>query len=212
VNIDEEGGRPELGTDIYGYLEVRWPDDRTWHAISSMPKLLCVLGIPDRDYDAWGCLFGVRNRTGLQPLAASRGIPTDASIFVHQEFSPPEERSPGYHSPTWADLAEIDRMDYDEEIPRLSLAVPSIPNRRVQYLPASRPPGIADATWKALEQGEEADVANFPGFSVDVRLRMVSLTRGVAVSNYLPLFAVMRSMIDSCGGKENVRLVVWFDD
>ncbi|MFE4658356.1 hypothetical protein ACFRFJ_16955 [Streptomyces hydrogenans] len=33
-------------------------------------------------YDAFGCFFGIRNHAGFRPLAASRGLPPEASDAV----------------------------------------------------------------------------------------------------------------------------------
>lgn len=64
-----------------------------------------------RDYDAFGCLFGVMNLAGFRPAAADRGLPADASELVRQQHR-------ALYQParwtTWVSWAEIAAIDWDE--------------------------------------------------------------------------------------------------
>lgn len=107
-----------MGADIHGWVEVRYEylDEfdglNIWYAIIKAGQLL------DRDYDAFGMLFGVRNRAGFVPVANHRGLPADASDEVREHGTPPEDAGEDdwicYHSPTWITYAEIKAINWDE--------------------------------------------------------------------------------------------------
>ncbi|MGF0175851.1 hypothetical protein ACQF36_36860 [Streptomyces sp. Marseille-Q5077] len=80
-----------MGTDIHGFLEVRnsyidssEPDDDEpqlrWHPAIALDHVY-----NGRSHAAFGCLFGVRGRS-LEPLAAQRGFPRDASRAATRAF------------------------------------------------------------------------------------------------------------------------------
>ena len=103
-----------MGTDISGYIECRErplrPDaSGTWRAAIDLDLLY-----GDRDYDAFGCLFGVRNYATFRPLAAGRGLPRDLSDTVRQAAESWE-----HHDATWISWAEVARVDWDEPAERL---------------------------------------------------------------------------------------------
>lgn len=78
-----------MGTDIYGAIEVRdliraaalddlpgaaAPHETPWvHGIDLYPLY------PGGDYSPLGCLFGIRNWNGWEPVAEGRGLPADVS-------------------------------------------------------------------------------------------------------------------------------------
>lgn len=105
-----------MGTDIHGFIEVRnshidtsEPDDDElflrWHPAMALDHVY-----DDRSYDAFGCLFGVRNRA-FEPLAAQRGFPQDASRAAVRAF---QEEFGDAHSPSWVSWAELEATDWDE--------------------------------------------------------------------------------------------------
>lgn len=103
-----------MSTDIHGFIEVRpWPqrvvDGSTpWQAAIDLSLL--ALG----ESDGFGCLFGVRNTTGLTPLAARRGVPADASDGVRRLFDQLEADFAGEaHSHTWLAWTELEALDWD---------------------------------------------------------------------------------------------------
>lgn len=62
---------PGMGTDISGFLEYRAPQDDQeplWYSAHGLSSLNDNV----RNYDAFGCLFGVRNYANFLPLAAGR--------------------------------------------------------------------------------------------------------------------------------------------
>jgi hypothetical protein len=100
-----------VGQDIDGSIECRlnWGSDeptlsRAWqHAVD----LLTIYG--GGDYDAFGCLFGVRNYAGFEAVAGGRGIPADAS----PETTAEAKRWPSA-SASWVSWAEIEAIDWRE--------------------------------------------------------------------------------------------------
>jgi hypothetical protein len=105
-----------MGVDIAGWVEVK-PEyydppshldfDRQWVGVVS--HLGFLVG---RDYDAFGCLFGVKNAANFLPLAAERGIPDDASPEVRGDIARYGEEA---FSASWVTWAELRAMDWEEE-------------------------------------------------------------------------------------------------
>lgn len=104
-----------MGTDISGFVECRaWhlheeDEDSVWRAAID----LFFLNIT-RNYDAFGCLFGVRNYANFRPLAADRGIPVDASETVRAELDQLAQWPDQAYGTTWITWAEIKEVDWGE--------------------------------------------------------------------------------------------------
>ena len=88
-----------MGTDIDGWIECRREiiDDEGW--IPAIDLGLLYLG---RDYRVFGNLFGIRNRTDIQPLAAERGLPDDVSEQVRKEAANQE-----LYGHTWISWTQV---------------------------------------------------------------------------------------------------------
>lgn len=98
-----------MGADIHGFIEcrARWTDpEGAWSAAVDLDLL--YLG---RNYDAFGCLFGVRNHAGFVPLAAERGLPESLSEAARTDF---DEWGATAHSPSWIGWNELKCVDWDE--------------------------------------------------------------------------------------------------
>jgi hypothetical protein len=101
-----------MGTDIDGWIEVATeltPQMFVWSAVVRVALLL------DRDYDAFGCLFGVTNYADFQPIAPNRGIPTDASEIVQHEIASLADVPGALLWPTWIAWSEVQTIDWDEQ-------------------------------------------------------------------------------------------------
>ncbi|MFV5994779.1 hypothetical protein ACNPQM_20495 [Streptomyces sp. NPDC056231] len=189
-------------------------DSSAWHAAFD----LYSLGV-DRNYDAFGCLFGVRNYVNFRPLAPNRGIPIDASETVRAEL----DRLPWpdqAHSCTWITWAELKAVDWDEMAER--------PDSRIHEY-RDTPHGlrlVGKASWSprfARAVGIPEPVAGGYGqewpegsewLIDDVLFRSVKLCRRDAVTDtgeWQPVWNAMKALAEQ-HGDENVRLVVWFDD
>jgi hypothetical protein len=74
-----------MGVDITGWIECRQffmlaGETTPWQAAISLDFLF-----HGRNYDAFGCLFGVQNYANFRPVAAARGLPADVSPRVKEE-------------------------------------------------------------------------------------------------------------------------------
>ncbi|MFF3577850.1 hypothetical protein [Streptomyces mirabilis] len=81
-----------MGTDIHDGIEFRHPgtgteyyDGEPWVAALDIWPLY-----DETDYAAFGCLFGVRNYAGFQPLAPGRGLPVDSEATRRVEWTTDE--------------------------------------------------------------------------------------------------------------------------
>lgn len=211
-----------MGCDIHGFIECRrsyrdYENDSYWHAAINLDHLNDV-----RDYDAFGCLFGVRNDFGIlndeafEPLAAGRGLPHDVSKRVRDLYEDHEG-----HSATSISWAEVEKVDWDE----LSLQPdPYVHEHRRN----------ADGGWQFHERhfgapqafldlcGCPEDVAYRAGLHFpegtqwpdgDRLFRIGRLRRKDVVrpdGQWKPVWTVMRTLA-GLHGNEAVRLVVWFD-
>jgi hypothetical protein len=103
-----------MGTDISTYIEVKPSGDPapTWRLV--MDADADADAAVERDYDLFGCLFGVRNFANFQPLAEARGLPPAVSRQVQVRFQ--EDEDAWGH--TWLSWAEFKAMDLDEQAER----------------------------------------------------------------------------------------------
>ncbi|MEU9455179.1 hypothetical protein [Streptomyces sp. NPDC048277] len=109
-----------MGTDIHGWVECRtWRegldyDETAWHPAIS----LFSLGMP-RDYDAFACLFGVRDFQAMwRPVAANRGLPSDTSLKVRAEHATWAGTA---FAETWLTWSEARAIDWTEPaLPRVT--------------------------------------------------------------------------------------------
>ncbi|SDK81291.1 hypothetical protein [Streptomyces indicus] len=203
-----------MGTDINGFIECKphWSD--TWTAAIDIEVL-----VGGRDYDGFGCLFGVRNYAGFRPVAAGRGLPGDVTEAVRQECD-----SWGGESPSWIGWDEVLAIDWDEPAERPDARIHEFRRgpdgdwrfvgkaswsrefARIAGLPEEPEPGYGGRVWR---EGTE-----WTGGSGDVLYRAVRMTRREAVrerGDWGRLWQVMEALA-SLHGEGNVRLVVWFDN
>ncbi|MGW0786384.1 hypothetical protein [Streptomyces sp. NPDC002913] len=199
-----------MGTDIYGFIECR-------HGYSGdgdpapfwQPAIELDLLYDNRDYTAFGSLFGVRNHHGaLEPLAPGRGLPEDTSDTV--------ARAHLGHGTTWISWAELAAADWDEETAepdaylhlyrRPAPGDPwvfeerSLPVDRFAELSGRTPPPDGRG-WPAGTEWEDGDVL----FRIEPLTRRQTLHPGT----WAPVLTVMRVLAERHGAT-CVRLVVWF--
>ncbi|WP_327171855.1 hypothetical protein OG471_21265 [Streptomyces sp. NBC_01336] len=208
-----------MGADLHGFVECRsrWaePED-AWSAAVDLDLL--YLG---RNYDAFGCLFGVRNHAGFAPLAAERGLPELISDAVRAEF---DDWGSGAHSSSWIGWGEVKCVDWDEpgettdrriheyEVVDgawvlVSKAAWSAHFAKAAGLPLHPPPGTVDYGGTDWPEGTEWRDG-------DRLYRVERMTRREAVpaeGEWKPVWSVMEALAE-VHGDENVRLTVWFDN
>lgn len=195
-----------MGADIHGFVECR----ATFGAVLGSGRgvgedwaAAIDLGLlyGGRSYDAFGCLFGVRNYAGFRPLAAHRGLPGDVSEQVRAAY---ESLGRDGHSASWIGWAELERVDWGESAETV--------DERVHRFAFDAERGWV-RTGKALgsRRGRSEGAEWVEG---DTLFRVVRLTRRDAVpegGEWAPVWVAMRALAD-VHGAENVRLVVWFDN
>src|SRR5919198_1341688 len=81
------------GRDIHGWVEVRWgsADPTEWRRWTGGIDVRSILG-GARDYELWGCSFGVRGSYEFVPVAAYRGLPEDLSDRARGRLSRNQQR------------------------------------------------------------------------------------------------------------------------
>lgn len=87
-----------MGADIHGWIEAWDKYIPAWQGLMSFEFLV------NRNYDIFGCLFGVRNYACFMPVAANRGLPTDISSPIQIDFWSLGDDA---HSATWIGWPEI---------------------------------------------------------------------------------------------------------
>ncbi|MFF6777174.1 hypothetical protein ACFY8W_26980 [Streptomyces sp. NPDC012637] len=191
-----------MGTDIRGFPECRSTyrtldvDDASRHAAISLDLLY-----GGRDYEAFGCLFGVRNHAGFRPLAGHRDLPPDAAAGTRAEFGLWGRDA---HGASWIGWPELTRVDWSEPAER--------PDERADLYRRG-----ADGDWVFSGKvfPDRPDRAEGETWERDgVLLRMGRMTRREAVpadGEWRPVWATMGALAE-VHGDENVRLVVWFDN
>ncbi|MCX4818546.1 hypothetical protein OG883_01205 [Streptomyces sp. NBC_01142] len=209
-----------MGTDINGFVEFRagradmGERDVVWRAAVDLDRLNDT-----RNYDAFGCLFGVRNFANFRPLAAERGRPVDASEEVRAELDRLALWPDQLYGTTWITWAELKAVDWDEPAER--------PDSRIhQY--RQTPDGrrfVGKAGWDArfaqalnLSQRPSDPRPTWPEGTEwligDTLYRSETLRRRDAVGEdgeWKPVWDAMEKLA-SQHGDDHVRLVVWFDD
>ncbi|MFI1396386.1 hypothetical protein [Streptomyces sp. NPDC020681] len=209
-----------MGTDISGFVEFRagraveGEREVVWRAAVDLYDLNDI-----RNYDAFGCLFGVRNFANFRPLAAERGRPVDASEEVRAELDRLAPWPDQAYGTTWITWAELKAVDWDEPAERPDSRIHEYRQspdglrfvgksgwdpRFAQALNSPRQPSDPRPTWP---EGTEWLIG-------DTLYRSETLRRRDAVredGEWKPVWDAMETLAAQ-HGDDHVRLVVWFDD
>lgn len=202
-----------MGTDIHGAIECRpqfgMPTARAWTYAMDLGLIY-----ETRDYDAFGCLFGVMNFAGFDPVADGRGLPADADPRTTDCAM---AMTPTFGM-TWIGWDEIEAIDWEQPALR--------PDARLHEYRRDE-----SGSWQFVSKGQTSEsfaarLARTAGPATDrtwpagtewligSRLyRSEVLTRKDAISprsDWRRVWAVM-SALASTHGAANVRLVVWFE-
>ncbi|MER7791312.1 hypothetical protein [Streptomyces sp. NPDC097640] len=211
-----------MGTDIRGFVECRtWGPgleigETAWYAAIE----LSMLGVT-RDYEAFACLFGVRDFSGhWRPVAADRGLPADTAEATRAEFAGWGEAAFGA---TWLGWDEVLAIDWDE--PALPRATDIARYRRqpdgslervyrsVWTRGFARASGVdtlavgADRIGELWDEGTEWEVGTTVFRAERARRRDAVPADGI----WRPVWTVMRALAE-VHGEHHVRLVVWFEE
>ena len=103
-----------MGAEIEGWVQIRNAelDEEDFGWLNAIQ----VGSVAERCSHMFGALFGVRNRSGFQPAAAMRGLPTFVSeqIWEEAQATPAWASTTDYHSHSWITWAEIRAMDWEQ--------------------------------------------------------------------------------------------------
>ncbi|MFH8771586.1 hypothetical protein [Streptomyces sp. NPDC017958] len=211
-----------MGTDIHGWVECRtWREGLAPGETAWCPALdLAMLGV-HRDYEAFACLFGVRDFDARwRHVAADRGLPPDVSEPVRAGL---ESWGGAAFGTTWLSWADARSVDWDEPaLPRathvaqyhrshdgtLRLRSPWVWSRAFARAAGintlTTDPSALAGLWPEGTEWES-------GTSV---FRVERSRRRDAVppdGSWHPVWTVMGALA-GVHGDDGVRLVVWFDE
>lgn len=222
IRLDDHGRISVVGTDISGFVECRaWHrhDDRDdeggagWRAAVD----LFFLNIT-RNYDAFGCLFGVRNYANFRPVAAGRGVPADASDVVRVELDRLAQWPDQCFRTTWATWAEVKAVDWSEHAEEADSRLHEFrqTDDGLKFVgKSSWSPRLARAGAAPPSAGEVWTWPEGSEWVVDDSVyRAVRLSRRDAIptgGEWGPVWTVMAALAE-LHGDDNVRLVVWFEN
>lgn len=94
-----------MGCDIHCHVERKNANGK-WEKVPNLRPFA------HRRYGVFGFLAGVRNYSGLTPIAKKRGIPKDVSLEVAEDY---KSRSSDAHSASWLSVAELAAFDYEAQ-------------------------------------------------------------------------------------------------
>ncbi|MEV7148402.1 hypothetical protein AB0O05_18095 [Streptomyces sp. NPDC093084] len=215
-----------MGTDIHGWLEYRTsrpdpapdpaPGESAWHPAIS----LFSLGAP-RDYDAFACLFGVRDFHGTwRPVAADRGLPPDLSPEVRENHA---GWSGSAFAETWLAWPEVVAIDWTEPaLPRVTHVSRHhrAENGALRLIHThdwsrafARASGINTLTTSPTDLADHCPEGT-EWTTPTALFRAERARRRDAVpadGPWTPVWTVMETLA-GVHGEENVRLVAWFDE
>jgi len=184
--------------DIHGWVEVKEVD--IWRAVIN------IRGIIWRNYDMFGCLFGVRNYAGFRPIAPNRGIPEDASYRTKDDY---DKWGLDAHSATWITWKEIKEIDWEEEAEnedaRIHVYKVNEDGSMEFLLKFSWSSELTDEEYNILHKKKELRKG-------DKLYRIEKIKRKDALSRDWEILFELMEVLAKHYGDENVRLVVWFDN
>lgn len=222
-----------MGVDISGWVEVK-PDyfDHTTPEDVVMGRWVAIVRnvgfLVSRDYDAFACLFGVRNHANFAPMAADRGIPHDSAEEMRREWEVAKTRFSGTadepFGESWVAWSELKAADWEEEAQYSDSQLHQY--KRDEYgqliyqMKASWDRRFAESVFAdQLDESMRAALLNpgslaFPPrmeWEIDgVVYRSEKLKRKDAVSaEWRVLFRMMEALATQYGD-DGVRLVAWF--
>lgn len=196
-----------MGTDIHGWVEIMPPYLNDWHGVIN------ICSIIGRNYDAFGCLFGIKNFANFEPIAPRRGLPADLSVIAtrdHLEWldedtylEPEEESRWTFYGETWIGLDEIKAIDWDEKGTALDQRVHEYKRNTEGNWSLESKSIWPEGTNLTQERAWEQDGTLY---------RIAKIQRKDVLSpDWKRLFQMMELLKEDVGSTSRVRLVIWFD-
>ncbi|WP_052890913.1 hypothetical protein [Thermogemmatispora carboxidivorans] len=202
-----------MGVDITGWIECRQffileSETTPWE-----PAIRLGFLFHDRNYDAFGCLFGVKNYANFRPVAEGRGLPTDVSPEVRAAY---ERWGDEIFGASWITWAEIKAIDWEEPA--------ELPDARIHCYRRAEDGSLVYEGKSAWDR----DFAEVVGHSLIEGIfgactwpegqeweiggkvyRSVRLRRKDARASWKATFSVMEALASNYGD-DGVRMIVWF--
>ncbi|RAQ97019.1 hypothetical protein [Thermogemmatispora tikiterensis] len=202
-----------MGVDITGWIECRQfflleSETTPWQPAISLGFLF-----HDRNYDAFGCLFGVKNYANFRPVAQGRGLPGDVSPEVQAEY---ERWSDEAFGTSWISWAEIKAIDWEEPA--------ELPDARIHRYRRAEDGSLifdgkagwdkdfAEAVGHSLIEGVLGACTWPEGQEWEIKgkiYRSVRLRRKDTRASWEVTFSVMEALARHYGD-DGVRMIVWF--
>nr|BBH93794.1 hypothetical protein KTA_19930 [Thermogemmatispora argillosa] len=202
-----------MGVDISGWIECRRSFLREGETTPWQPAIRLGFLFHDRSYDAFGCLFGVRNYANFRPVAEERGLPEDVSPAVREEY---ERWGEGVFGAGWITWAEIKAIDWEEpaELPdaRIHRYRRAEDGSLIYEGKAAWDRDFAQAVDHSLIEGIFGTRTWPEGQEWEINgkvYRSVRLRRKDARPSWEVTFAVMEALARNYGD-DGVRMIVWF--
>jgi hypothetical protein len=209
-----------MGTDISGWVEVlSMPASSTYRRAAHWNAAIDVGRLIERNYDMFGCLFGVTNYAHFRPIAANRGLPEGPSLTVEQEVSQlqgaAETQLIGL---TWVTWPELKAIDWDESAEhadaRLHMYARDSDGQLTYRAKAAWSPALQQITGLSSENAMRhppvfPDGATWEFDGILYRAERLK-RRYILTRDWKMLFAIMGTLAEYFGD-DGVRLVVWFD-
>ncbi|GAB1644236.1 hypothetical protein [Krasilnikovia sp. MM14-A1259] len=215
-----------MGTDIYGAIEVRdligataldgsisaasKQEARWMHCMDLYPLY------PGGDYSPLGCLFGIRNWNGWEPVAEGRGLPADVSETVGKDYEHDAEIDQAVGGSTWVSWPEL--RDLDMTVTPLARGVLEVNQNGSGLYHCYRiedewPADVVAEYGPSLAGESPVSVAYGSWQHGTTTFTYKKVTRNDVLgpgTGWEHVFAVMRTLAERYG-EEGVRLVAWFD-
>ncbi|MEU4689519.1 hypothetical protein [Actinoplanes sp. NPDC023714] len=171
---------------------------------------------PGNDYAALGCLFGVRNWPGWEPIAAGRGLPEDVSDAVRTEYEKTARLGEAIHGSTWVSWPEL--RDLDMTVTPRARGVLEVSPRphgpRWQYRVDDQWPDDVVTAYGRPPLGSspiDAPYGTWQQEATSFEYRQLSRQDVLGPgTGWEHVVAVMRALAHRFG-EDGVRLVAWFD-
>lgn len=96
-----------MSTDITTFVEFQH-EDGSWELISDRDEYFAW-----QSYAAFGFLGGIRNYSGVEPIAPKRGLPEDVSPTVRSEHKYDSDNS---YATSWVHLNDLFSFDYSKPV------------------------------------------------------------------------------------------------
>ncbi|MFB1064931.1 hypothetical protein [Natrinema sp. H-ect4] len=198
-----------MGCDIHGLIEVDWyatfpgeKEENDWR--TAVDNLGYLVG---RSYDSFGCLFGVRNYVGMEPVAEGKGVPDSLSSRAEERV---DDNRDWCHSFSYVTYEELQKVDWEEEGRRDDSRIRKYVDGDLVGK-ASIWGNLSTEQAEQIREGENLKEQQDDGTIVEYKVEREKRRDCLSGAWEWLIFELMDILAEKFGS-ENVRLVVWFDN